>query len=101
MSSQRYSLEFKDESVRQIIKRCYSVAEVFERLGVSSYSLYQWIKAIKLDKTEQQTAELVEARSEVLRLRVQLRNQKRSATSGCTRVFHDLFRRSLVSCPIK
>ena len=60
MSSQRYSLEFKDESVRQIIKRCYSVAEVFERLGVSSYSLYQWIKAIKLDKTEQQTAQRVE-----------------------------------------
>ena len=73
MSSQRYTPEFKDEAVRQIIERGYSVAEVSERLGVSSHSLYKWVKAVQPDKTEQQTAELVEARSEVLRLRAQLR----------------------------
>ena len=73
MSSQRYSPEFKDEAVRQIVERSYSVAEVSERLGVSSHSLYKWVKAIKPDKTEQNTAELVEAKSEVLRLRAQLR----------------------------
>ena len=73
MSSQRYTPEFKDEAVRQIIERGYSVAEVSERLGVSSHSLYKWVMAVQPDKTEQQTAELVEARSEVLRLRAQLR----------------------------
>jgi len=46
MSSQRYSLEFKDEAVRQIIERGYSVTEVSERLGVSSHSLYKWVKAV-------------------------------------------------------
>jgi len=73
MSSQRYSPEFKDEAVRQIIERGYSVAEVSERLGVSSHSLYKWVKAVSPDKTEQNTADLVEAKSEVLRLRAQLR----------------------------
>lgn len=73
MSSQRYSPEFKDEAVRQIIERGYTVAEVSERLGVSSHSLYKWVKAVKPDKTEQDAAELVEAKSEILRLRAQLR----------------------------
>ena len=73
MSSQRYSPEFKDEAVRQIVERGYTVAEVSERLGVSSHSLYKWVKAVKPDKTEQDTAELVEAKSEILRLRAQLR----------------------------
>ena len=73
MSSQRYSPEFKDEAVRQIVERGYSVAEVAQRLGVSSHSLYKWVKAVKPDKTEQHAAELVEAKSEVLKLRAQLR----------------------------
>ena len=73
MSSQRYSPEFKDEAVRQIIERGYSVAEVSERLGVSSHSLYKWVKAVKPDKTEEHAAELVEAKSEIRRLRAQLR----------------------------
>ena len=68
MSSQRYSPEFKDEAIRQIIERGYSVTGVSERLGVSSHSLYKWVKALQPDKTEQNTAELVEAKSKVLRL---------------------------------
>jgi len=73
MSSQRYSPEFKDEAVRQILERGYSVSEVSDRLGVSSHSLYKWVKAVTPDKTEQNTADLVEAKSEILRLRAQLR----------------------------
>lgn len=69
MSSQRYSPEFKDEAVRQIIERSYSVAEVSERLGVSSHSLYKWVKAVKQDKTEEHAAELVEALGAPLRQR--------------------------------
>ena len=40
MSSARYTPEFKDEAVRQIVGRGHSVAEVAERLGVSTHSLY-------------------------------------------------------------
>ena len=53
MTSQRYSPEFKDEAVRQIIDRDYSVTEVSQRLGASSHSLYKWVKVVKPDKTEQ------------------------------------------------
>ena len=73
MSSQRYTPEFKDEAIRQVIERGYSVAEVSERLGVSSHSLYKWVKAAQPDKSEQHAAELIEAKSEILRLRAQLR----------------------------
>ena len=73
MSSQRYSPEFKDEAVRQIVDRGYSVTDVSERLGVSAHSLYKWVKAVKPDKTEEQAAALVEARSEVLKLRAKLK----------------------------
>lgn len=73
MSNQRFSPEFKDEAVRQIVDRGYSVAEVSERLGVSAHSLYKWIKAIKPDKTDEQDVALIESRSEVLKLRAQLK----------------------------
>jgi transposase len=73
MSNQRFSPEFKDEAVRQIVDRGYSVAEVSERLGVSAHSLYKWVKAVKPDKTDEQASALIEARSEVLKLRAQLK----------------------------
>jgi transposase len=47
MSNHRYSPEFKDEAVRQVVVRGHSVAEVSERLGVSAHSLYKWVSAVK------------------------------------------------------
>jgi len=73
MSSQRYTPEFKDEAVRQVLERGYSVTEVSERLGVSAHSLYKWVKAVKPDDSEKRSNELIEAKSEVLKLRAQLR----------------------------
>jgi transposase len=52
MSSQRYSPEFKDEAVRQVTQRGYSVSEVSERLGVSTHSLYKWIRLARPSKPE-------------------------------------------------
>lgn len=72
MSIQRFPPEFKEEAVRQIVERGYSVAEVSARLGVSAHSLYKWVKAIKPDKVEQHATELIAAKSEILRLRAQL-----------------------------
>lgn len=76
MSIQHFPPEFKDEAVRQIIERSYSVAHVSARLGVSAHSLYKWVKAIKPDKTEQHATELIVAKSEILRLRAQLHRTK-------------------------
>ena len=73
MSSQRFTPEFKEEAVRQVLDRGYSVAEVSARLGVSTHSLYKRVKAVTPDKTEKQAADLLEAKSEILRLRAQMR----------------------------
>ena len=73
MSTQRFTPEFKEEAVKQVTERGYSVAEVSARLGVSSHSLYKWVKAVSPDNPERQTAGLIEARSEILCLKAQLR----------------------------
>lgn len=44
MSNKRYPEEFKIEAVRQITDRGYSVADVSRRLGVTTHSLYAWVK---------------------------------------------------------
>ena len=41
MSGQRYTPEFKEVAVKQVVDRGYTVAEVAERLGVSQHSLYK------------------------------------------------------------
>jgi transposase len=72
-SSQRYTPEFKDEAVRQVIERGYTVKEVADRLGVSGYSLYKWVKAVRPNPDETRANELLEAKRENLRLRADLR----------------------------
>lgn len=73
MSTQRFTPEFKEEAVKQVTERGYSVAEVSAQLEVSSDSLYKWVKAVTPDNSEKQAAELIEAKSEILRLKAQLR----------------------------
>ena len=73
MSNHRYSPEFKDEAVRQIIEAGHSVPEVSVRLGVSSNSLYKWVKAIRPDTGSLKDEELIEAKRENLKLRAALR----------------------------
>ena len=54
MINQRYTPEFKDEAVRQVVERGDRVAEVAERLGVSTNSLHKWVKAAKPSKADAQ-----------------------------------------------
>lgn len=72
MSSHRFTPECKEEAVRQVVERGYSVSEVSARLGDSTHSLYKWVKAVTPDETEKQAADLLEAKSEILRLRAQM-----------------------------
>ncbi|WP_266278809.1 IS3 family transposase [Raoultella sp. DY2415] len=73
MGTPRFTPEFKEEAVRQITERGYSVAEVSDRLGISAHSLYKWLRAIKPDNSEQHARDLLEAKSEILKLRAQLK----------------------------
>lgn len=56
MSKKRYTEEFKVEAIKQVTERGHAVAEVAARLGVSSHSLYQWIKRYSVPAPERATA---------------------------------------------
>lgn len=92
MSNQRYSPEFKDEAVKQIVERGYSVSEVSERLGVSAHSLHKWVKAVKPSKSEVHQSELNDAKKEILKLRSQLRRveEERDILKKAARYFASL-----------
>jgi transposase len=55
MSNKRYTEEFKMEAVRQVVDRGYSVAEVADRLGTTTHSLYAWKKKYGPDSAESRT----------------------------------------------
>ena len=73
MVNQVFSAEFKEEAVRQIVERGYSVKEVSERLGVSTHSLYKWVKAVKPGHSEKRDEELLNAKREILTIKAELR----------------------------
>ena len=45
MGTPRFTPEFKEEAVRQIMERGDSVAKVSNRRGVPAHSLYKWLRA--------------------------------------------------------
>ena len=45
MAHRSYTPECKDEAVRQVVERGYTVKEVAARLGISAASLYAWRRA--------------------------------------------------------
>ena len=71
MPSQRYTPEFKEEAVRQVTQRGYPVSEVADRLGVSTHSLYKWIRAARPRTAE--ADELAATQLENQKLKAELR----------------------------
>ncbi len=71
MSAKRYTDEFKVEAVRQVIDRGFKVAEVAERPGVTTHSLYAWLRKFGKPGVVQR-AELDQS-VEVRRLKAELR----------------------------
>lgn len=69
MGTPRFIPEFN----RQITERGYSVVDVSERLGVSAHSLYKWLCSVKPDNSGHQARALLEARTEILKLKAQLK----------------------------
>lgn len=72
MGRPRFSDDFKRDAVHQIVERGYPVAEVSQRLGVSTHSLYGWMKKLsKPDKTsssDEHAAEIRRLKSELMRV---------------------------------
>lgn len=92
MSRQRFSPEFKDEAVKLVTERGYSVTEVSDRLGVSQHSIYKWVKAVKPTSHTQSESELIEAKKEILRLKGKLRQteEERDILKKAARYFASL-----------
>ncbi len=68
MSAKRYTEEFKIEAVKQVSERGHPVAEVAARLGVTSHSLYQWIKRYSLPEVEREAVK--DHQAEIRRLTI-------------------------------
>ena len=66
MTKARFTEEFKQEAIKQVLERGYTVPDVAKRLGVSAQSLYKWIKVCAPDEKERFEAEIREVRTLVL-----------------------------------
>ena len=53
----RYSKEFKDEAVAQVVDRGYLVREVAKNIGVSQHSLYLWMQRARKEVEESRGSE--------------------------------------------
>ena len=71
MSDKRYTEEFKSEAIKQITERGHSVADVASRLGVTTHSLYAWLK--KYGHGSLHAAHLDDHQSEIRRLKADLK----------------------------
>ena len=70
MSNKRYPEEFKIEAVKQVTVAGHSVVDVAARLGMTTHSLYAWIKRYGPD-SEQHNQAAAEA-AEIRRLKKEL-----------------------------
>ena len=71
MSRQRYTEDFKVEAVKQITERGHSVPELAKRLGVTTNSLYKWVKLY--GESPERAAAIRAEQAESQRLRKELK----------------------------
>ena len=71
MKGKRYTEEFKIEAVRQVTERGYSVAEVAERLGTTTHSLYAWMK--RYGEQSPRQVNKADGQAEIAQLKAELR----------------------------
>jgi transposase len=71
MTSKRYTEEFKIEAVKQVTDRGYSVADVAERLGTTTNSLYAWMR--QYGEPNPQQSNRADDQAEIAKLKAELR----------------------------
>ena len=81
----RFTDEFKQEAVSQVVERGYAVSEVAERLGISTESIYTWkalfSKPVTVRNSEADlTAELRRVKKELVRVTEERDILKKAAT---------------------
>lgn len=71
MSGKRYTDEFKIEVVKQVTEKGHKASEVASRLGISSHSIYAWVKKYGPDSADYKIQS--DQQSEINRLKKELR----------------------------
>ena len=70
-SNKRYTEEFKIEAVKQVTERGYSVADVAERLGTTTHSMYTWLK--RYGEKSPRQASKIDDQATIAELKAELR----------------------------
>lgn len=73
MSSKRYTDEFKQEAIKQVTERGYPASEVARRLGVTTHSLYAWLREAGVNRETRRAEKQADLAAENTRLRAELR----------------------------
>ena len=73
MKGIRYPAEFKAEAIKQITERGHNTADVADRLGLSTKSIYKWIKEAEIQKQPLVNKYVAALKQEVIRLNVALK----------------------------
>lgn len=73
MSNRKYTEEFKTEAIKQVVERGYGVREVCERLGISSKSLYLWLRLARRGNGKHGPSSGNELKQEIVRLKSELK----------------------------
>ena len=74
MSPPRFTSEFKDEAVKQVIDKGNSVVDVAKRLGIPDGVLYTWTWVSKFKKADESISSDFKAlQAEMVKLKAELR----------------------------
>lgn len=72
MGKSNFTEEFKLDAIKQVTERGYAVADVSKRLGVSTHSLYGWMKRYSAPpgsaEQDNQSAEIRRLKQELARV---------------------------------
>ena len=73
MQRAKYTSEFKEEAVRQVIDKGHPVVDVAKRLGISDQLLYKWVKKFKDTNQPVAIDDMKSMQAELNRLKAELR----------------------------
>ena len=73
MQRAKYTSEFKEEAVRQVVDKGHSVIDVAKRLGIGDQILYKWVKKFKDANEPFAIDDMKSMQTELNRLKAELR----------------------------
>ena len=72
MKRTKYTAEFKEEAVKQVIDKGHTVVDVAKRLGIAEGVLYTWVSKFK-KADDPESSDLKAMQAEMAKLKAELR----------------------------